>query len=60
MKNKLNTLNFEIVIYIRALFEAGVTKKRVLHLREYAEYVFGHRNLYNIFETNIMSDLSCK
>jgi hypothetical protein len=48
-----------------ALFEARARKKRVLHLRECAEYVFAHQSLYNtiqykaFFETNIMSDLSC-
>jgi hypothetical protein len=58
---------YKIVIYemsarrhfshMSALFEARATKERVLHLRECAEYVFSHRSSYNLFETNIMSDL---
>jgi hypothetical protein len=57
----------EIVIYepsakshfshMSVLFEARATKERVLHLRQCAEYVFAHRGLYNIFETNIFKFL---
>jgi hypothetical protein len=36
-----------------ALFEARATKERVFI------YSSVHRSLYNFFETNIMSDLSC-
>jgi hypothetical protein len=49
----------EIVIYepsarrhfshMSALFEAQVTKERVLHLRECAGYVFAYQGLYNTF-----------
>jgi hypothetical protein len=35
--------------HFSALFEAPATKERVLHLREFAEYVFANRGLYNIF-----------
>jgi hypothetical protein len=52
-------ISFEIHIYelserkhfsrMSALFEVRATKERVLHLPEYAEYVFAYRSLYNIF-----------
>jgi hypothetical protein len=42
-----------------ALFEARATKERVFHLRKCAEYIFAHQVCTIIFETNIISDLSC-
>jgi hypothetical protein len=40
-----------------ALFEAQVTKERVLHLRECAEYVFAHRGLYNTGDFESCADI---
>jgi hypothetical protein len=43
-----------------ALFEAQVTKERVLHLREYAEYVFAQRGLYNTGDFVSCADILIK